>query len=234
MKNWQTGSIIEAEDLNRYEAAIQPVTEQNDGILSRVDKVKLDGISEGAQKNPDTATLTKNGLMSATDKVKLDGIATGAQVNPVKANQSEAEAGTDDTKMMTPIRVKQSVDKMITTAFNGASASATSSTYTGLMSLRKRGALATLRVSSLARNDTNNSTNSFDETILTVPNGWFPLVENVGQFLSGEGSGKLRMGFVHLYTDGTVKVTSFLSSNDEAYTNFRPSWNGQITFILKN
>lgn len=111
MKNWQTGSIIEAEDLNRYEAAIQPVTEQNDGILSRVDKVKLDGISEGAQKNPDTATLTKNGLMSATDKVKLDGIATGAQVNPVKANQSEAEAGTDDTKMMTPIRVKQSIQK---------------------------------------------------------------------------------------------------------------------------
>lgn len=111
MKNWQTGSIIEAEDLNRYEAAIQPATEQNDGILSKVDKVKIDGISEGAQKNPDTATLTKNGLMSATDKVKLDGIATGAQVNAVKANQYEAEAGVDDTKMMTPIRVKQSIIK---------------------------------------------------------------------------------------------------------------------------
>ena len=101
------------------------------------------------------------------------------------------------------------------------------------MSIRKRGALATLRVAGLARNDTNNSTNSFDELILTVPNGWQPLTENVGQFYSGEGSGKLRMGFVHLYVDGTIKITSFFSSHDEAYTSFRPYWNGQITYLLK-
>ena len=114
-----------------------------------------------------------------------------------------------------------------------ASALATSSTYYGLMWLRKRGAVATLRVSGLMRTDPNNSTNSLDEIILTVPDGWLPMTENLGQFYSGEQNGKMRMGFVHLYTDGTVKVTSYLSSNDEAYTSFRPSWNGQITYLLK-
>lgn len=110
-KQWQTGDIVEAEDLNRLETATQPVSTTGDGIMSKADKTKLDGISEGAQKNPDVASQTKNGLMSATDKVKFDGIETGAQKNPSKANQAEAEAGTDDSKYMTAIRVKQSITK---------------------------------------------------------------------------------------------------------------------------
>ncbi|WP_022795784.1 hypothetical protein [Bavariicoccus seileri] len=110
-KQWQTGDIVEAEDLNRLETATQPVTTTSDGILLKTDKTKLDGIESGAQKNPETVTQTKNGLMSATDKVKFDGIETGAQKNPSKANQAEAEAGTDDSKYMTAIRVKQSITK---------------------------------------------------------------------------------------------------------------------------
>ena len=114
------------------------------------------------------------------------------------------------------------------------SALATSSTYFGLMWLRKRGAVATLRVSGLMRTNPNNSTNSLDEIILTVPDGWRPMTENLGQFISAEEGGKIRMGFFHLYTDGTLKITSFFTSHNEAYTSFRPAWNGQLTYILKD
>lgn len=114
-KQWQTGDIVEAEDLNRLETATQPVTTTSDGLMIKNDKTKLDGIESGAQKNPDTVSTTKNGLMSANDKTKLDGIESGAQVNPNKANQAESEAGTDDSKYMTAIRVKQSVVKNVPT-----------------------------------------------------------------------------------------------------------------------
>ncbi|MBL9187929.1 MAG: hypothetical protein JNK23_10650 [Opitutaceae bacterium] len=49
------------------------------------------------------------GFMSASDKTKLDGIAAGAQVNRALASQAEAEAGTDNTKDMTPLRVAQAI-----------------------------------------------------------------------------------------------------------------------------
>jgi hypothetical protein len=76
-------------------------TQSKNGIMSAIDKQKLDGVASGAQKNADitkaeieaklTGTLTShthnaatqsaNGLMSAADKTKLDGVATGAQKN---------------------------------------------------------------------------------------------------------------------------------------------------------
>ena len=127
-KQWQTGDIVEAEDLNRLETATQPVTSDSDGLMSKNDKTKLDGIESGAQKNPDTVSTTKNGLMSANDKTKLDSIESGAQKNPNKANQAEAEAGTDDSKYMTAIRVKQSILK------NSPAPSKVTTTADGLMS----------------------------------------------------------------------------------------------------
>lgn len=82
-------------------------TSSSDGLMSKEDKAKLDGIAAGATKttidsalsststNPvqnkavntaitnlkAVATTSANGLMSASDKTKLNGIATGAQVN---------------------------------------------------------------------------------------------------------------------------------------------------------
>lgn len=44
-----------------------------------------------------------------SDKSKLDGITPGAQPQPATATQLEAEAGTDNMKMMTPLRVKQEI-----------------------------------------------------------------------------------------------------------------------------
>ncbi|MGX7231088.1 hypothetical protein ACWOCJ_13085 [Enterococcus pseudoavium] len=44
------------------------------GLMASTDKVKLNGIETGAQKNPGVATTTVAGLMSAADKTKLDGL----------------------------------------------------------------------------------------------------------------------------------------------------------------
>lgn len=56
------------------------------------------------------ATTLARGMMSAADKTKLNGIATGAQVNRSIATQAQAEAGTDNTTDMTPLRTKQAMD----------------------------------------------------------------------------------------------------------------------------
>lgn len=102
------------------------------GVMAAPDKVKLDGIAAGAQVNVATnlsvtytnvattvasstgtnavitaASSTESGVMTSADKIKLDGVATGAQVNPAITSQTQAEAGTDNTTMMTPLRVEQ-------------------------------------------------------------------------------------------------------------------------------
>ena len=90
-----------------------------DGLMSKEDKTKLDGIAEGANNyvHPDdantrhvtdtekakwnakaentVATVIANGLMSAADKVKLDGIAEGAN-NYVHPNDSNTRHVTDE------------------------------------------------------------------------------------------------------------------------------------------
>ena len=90
-----------------------------DGLMSKEDKTKLDGIAEGANNyvHPDdantrhvtdtekakwnakaentVATVIANGLMSAADKVKLDGIEEGAN-NYVHPNDSNTRHVTDE------------------------------------------------------------------------------------------------------------------------------------------
>jgi hypothetical protein len=54
--------------------------------------------------------VDKNGtnrLITEAEGTKLTGIESGAQVNPDFASQQEAEAGTDNTKIMTSLRVAQ-------------------------------------------------------------------------------------------------------------------------------
>lgn len=59
----------------------------------------------------DKATTTIDGIMSKEDKLKLDNIETGAQKNRTIATQAQAEAGTDDTVAMTPLKSKQLLSK---------------------------------------------------------------------------------------------------------------------------
>lgn len=54
------------------------------------------------------ATTSTAGVMTASDKTKLDGITAGGEVNPTIASTAEAEAGTDDANMMTPLKTKDS------------------------------------------------------------------------------------------------------------------------------
>lgn len=62
---------------------------------NKVDKV----VGKGLSTNDFTTTL----------KTKLDGIETGAEKNPDIATEAEAKAGTNNVKMMTALRVKQSI-----------------------------------------------------------------------------------------------------------------------------
>ena len=97
------------------------VTTSENGLMSKEDKVKLNGIATGANKyvHPDNestrhvsdteknkwnakaettvASGTANGLMSSTDKKKLDGIATGAN-NYVHPNDANTRHVTDTEK----------------------------------------------------------------------------------------------------------------------------------------
>lgn len=68
--------------------------------------------------NTSAATTSSDGLMSKEDKDKLNGIATGAQVNRTITTQSEAESGTNNTTDMTPLRTKQAITKQAMVVVN--------------------------------------------------------------------------------------------------------------------
>ena len=83
-------------------ADIQDINDNSDLI----DEFNSDYVSHKAEE----ATTSARGHMSASDKTKLNGIEAGAEVNPDVATQAEAEEGTNNTKIMTPLRVKQAID----------------------------------------------------------------------------------------------------------------------------
>lgn len=56
-------------------------TSSADGLMSKSDKAKLDGISSSAGSNV-VATESTDGLMSAADKTKLDGMEYRLMINP--------------------------------------------------------------------------------------------------------------------------------------------------------
>ncbi len=63
-----------------------------------------------------TLTGTVDGRDVATDGTKLDGIESGAEVNPDIATQAEAEAGSNNTDMMTSLRVRQAIEAYLGTS----------------------------------------------------------------------------------------------------------------------
>ncbi len=95
-------------------------------------ETKLSGIATGATANSADATLlaranhtgtqsadtltdgTTNHVFTAADDTKLAGIEAGAQANVALASQAEAEAGTEATKTMTPVRVAQAIAALTT------------------------------------------------------------------------------------------------------------------------
>ena len=63
-----------------------------------------------SESNANDSATAAAASAASVDTVKLAGIETGAQVNRDLASQAEAEAGTDNTKVMTPLRVQQAID----------------------------------------------------------------------------------------------------------------------------
>lgn len=117
---------------NGTNTTIARATTTEAGVMAAPDKVKLDGIAAGAQVNVATnlsvtytttattvvsstgtngvitaASSTESGVMTSADKIKLDSVASGAGVNPAISSQAQAEAGSDNATMMTPLRVEQ-------------------------------------------------------------------------------------------------------------------------------
>ena len=106
-------------------------THDKDGLMSKTDKEKLDGIQIEAEKNvqsdwnqanssaddfiknkPTNATQSKDGFLSKEDKTKLDGIATGAEVN-VQADWNQANSSADDFIKNKPTNATQSKDGLM-------------------------------------------------------------------------------------------------------------------------
>lgn len=97
----------------RAEDIQQPPSE---GAFADGDKTKLDGIEAGATADQTGAEIktayegeADTNAFTDAEKTKLSGIATGAQVNRALASQAEAEAGTENTKGMTPLRTAQAI-----------------------------------------------------------------------------------------------------------------------------
>jgi hypothetical protein len=95
-----TPSSHNANDLLECFVVAEQINELHSGFDSKVDKV----VGYGLSQEDFTGTL----------KTKLDGIESGAQVNPIKAVLAEAQAGTDDTKFMTPYGVKEAINAQVT------------------------------------------------------------------------------------------------------------------------
>ena len=63
----------------------------------------------GLVPGTDIQAVLSEGAFADGDKDKLDGIAAGAEVNRALASQAEAEAGTENTKGMTPLRTAEAI-----------------------------------------------------------------------------------------------------------------------------
>ncbi|QNK57539.1 pyocin knob domain-containing protein [Paenibacillus sp. PAMC21692] len=81
------------------------------GNVDNVQQAPITHVGTGGAAHA-TATTSTAGFISASDQTKLNGIASGAQVNRPLATQAQAEAGTDNTTDMTPLRVAQAISAL--------------------------------------------------------------------------------------------------------------------------
>ncbi|MFC4305811.1 right-handed parallel beta-helix repeat-containing protein [Cohnella boryungensis] len=121
--DWQASDTVRPADMNLIG---QEINEKVDKVAGRglstedyttAEKNKLAGIAVGANNYVHPAThppsiITQdanNRFMTDAEKTKLGDIAAGAQVNRAIATQTQAEAGTDNSTDMTPLRVAQAI-----------------------------------------------------------------------------------------------------------------------------
>lgn len=104
--------------VNPNAATIKTLYESNINTneFSDTEKTKLAGIESGATADQSDSEIkiayennANTNAFTDAEKTKLSGIEAGAQVNVALASQVEAEAGTENTKTMTPLRVNQAI-----------------------------------------------------------------------------------------------------------------------------
>lgn len=93
----KTGAVI----LTSSDVGLNNVTNVAQAPLTHVG-------ASGTGAHPD-ATTGASGFMTAAMVSKLNGIAAGANVSRTQATQAQAEAGTDSTTDMSPLRVAQAI-----------------------------------------------------------------------------------------------------------------------------
>jgi hypothetical protein len=94
-------------------ATIPAATTSLAGLLTAADKTKLDGIAAGAQVNVGT-NLGSSGTGASRTITSSTGSSTTitysfGDLGVVLASQAEAQAGTDNTKFMTPLRTAEAI-----------------------------------------------------------------------------------------------------------------------------
>ena len=113
------------------------------------------------------ATETENGLMSAVDKTKLDGVAAGAQVNPAAATDAQITAGTSTAVAgVSPAQLKLSAQtfgsgatySVATTSADGLMASTDKSKLDGIAAGAQVNPAAMTDATAAAGTDTTTST----------------------------------------------------------------------------
>ena len=87
------------------------------GLMSKDDKAKLDGITPGATSYA-AATQSADGLMSSADKTKLDGVETGANKTVVDTAMSTSSTNPVQNKVVDA--AIKAVETRVTTILDGA------------------------------------------------------------------------------------------------------------------
>lgn len=104
----------------RTNLGVDTTANQNDSadkrFMTDAQETKLDGVESGATADQTGAEIktayeaeANTNAFTDAEQTKLAGIEAGAEVNEAIASQGEAEAGTENTKTMTPLRVAQAI-----------------------------------------------------------------------------------------------------------------------------
>ena len=93
------------------------VTTAANGLMTKEDKIKLNGITPGATSYA-VATTSADGLMSSADKTKLDGVETGANKTVVDTAMSTTSTNPVQNKVVDA--AIKAVETRVTTILDGA------------------------------------------------------------------------------------------------------------------
>jgi len=98
-------------------AVVNAATDTTAGAFSAADKAKLDSVEAGATSDQTPSEIkaayesnSNTNAFTDSEQAKLAGIEAGAEVNYTFASQSQAQAGTSTTVVMSPLRTVELIE----------------------------------------------------------------------------------------------------------------------------